>query len=127
MKNYIKKGFLCIAGCLLSILVSGVRIRAEEPFVSVVCENGLSVLIREGEPYYTNAPLYFYISEDSGETAVCEYALSSDGGQSYSDWTTADGFCYTLVPDVSNSENGLWHVKFRKIIFQEEDVSQNEI
>lgn len=95
--------------------------------VSITRADGISVMIKEGEVYDTNAPLTFQIVE-AEEGAVCEYSISGDGGQTYSDWTKMEADGYTLLPDVSNTCRGVWYVRFKKTLSStEESISQNEV
>lgn len=106
------------------LLLSGIpviELRAEEPAISIVREDGISILIKEGELYYTNAPLRFIYHARPEEEAVYEYALSGDDGIHYSEWIPMEEDGYLLVPDLENEVNGIWQIKFRKI---EEDKKE---
>ena len=43
---------------------------------------------------------------------TCQYAISSDGGETYSDWTDLGGNTFTLIPGCV--ADGKYTVKFRK-------------
>ncbi len=114
MEQKRKKGLLFGICFLLLFGIPVLELRAEEPDISVVREDGVSVLIKEGELYYTNAPIRFICHTEPEEEAVCEYALSGDDGKNYSDWVQMEADGYLLVPDLENEAKGIWQIKFRK-------------
>lgn len=125
-----KRKLLMFGICFLLFMgLTAVEAGAKEPVVGIVREDGISVLIREGELYYTNEPLRFFLYKEPEEEAVCEYALSGDDGAHYSDWTQMEANGYTLMPDLSNETQGIWQIKFRKTVTvkKEGSVSQNEV
>ncbi len=128
MKNKRKKGFLFGICFLLFFGLSVFEAKAGEPVVSIVQEDGVSLLIKEGELYYTNAPVRFLLHAEPEEEAICEYALSGDDGANYSDWILMDARGYTLLPDFKNEAEGIWQIKFRKTVtIREDGVSQNKM
>ena len=127
MAFIIRKWFGLFFCCMAFSCISVCTAKAEQLPVNITRADGLSVLIKENELFFTNAPLYFQISAESEQEAVCEYALSSDGGENYSEWTVMEANSYQLNPDFQNEQKGIWNIKFRKTITEEKSVSDNEL
>lgn len=127
MTFMIRKWFGLFFCCMAFLCIPVCTAKAEQLSVNITREDGLSVLIKENELFYTNAPLYFQIAAEAEQEAICEYALSSDGGENYSEWTVMEANSYQLNPDFQNEKKGIWNIKFRKTVTEEKSVSDNEI
>lgn len=125
-----KRKLVMFSICFFLIMfLTAIKTSAKELVVSIVREDGVSVLIKDGELYYTNGPLRFFLYKESGEDTLYEYALSGDDGAHYSEWTQLEGNSYSLIPDLLNEAQGIWQIKFRKTetVIKEESISQNEL
>lgn len=115
----------------LTCIFGETSLRAEELSIGITRGNNISVLIKEGEVYYTNEAITFYIDdymlEGQQHQYQYEYALSSSKGENFSDWIEMEQGKYQLVPDQSNEWSGIWYIKFRRIVQIQESISENEI
>lgn len=108
------KRFIKIIICLTAFLTIGVRTYAKEnngPDIAITTYDGSSVMISDGEVFYSSLPVTFTPDGDGGEDY---YSISIDDGDSFGSYVRVDG-CVTLYPDDETAPDGRWQIKFKNI------------
>ncbi|MCR5000850.1 MAG: hypothetical protein K6A71_03545 [Lachnospiraceae bacterium] len=103
--------------------------------VDIVRDDGVSITPRDNEAICSNSALKYTINQapvpglfkytlksdekNAGQDELlkyqvtCQYSISSDGGESYSEWADLGGNTFTLIPGCV--ADGCYSIKFRKI------------
>ncbi len=108
------KRFIKIIICLTAFLTIGVRTYAKEndgPDIAITTYDGSSVMISDGEVFYSSLPVTFTPDGDGGEDY---YSISIDDGETFGSYVkTDDGV--TLFPDDETAPDGRWQIKFKNV------------
>ncbi len=85
--------------------------QADPMKVSLVRDDGVKALIKEGSVYHCNTGISFYIKDRDCE--YYEYCISGDGGKSFGGYQRLEDGALRLPFNEENRAEGLWHVKLR--------------
>ena len=108
------KRFIKIIICLTAFLTIGVRTYAKEndgPDIAITTYDGSSVMISDGEVFYSSLPVTFTPDGDGGEDY---YSISIDDGETYGSYVKTDEGV-TLFPDDETAPDGRWQIKFKNV------------
>lgn len=103
---------LVICICICVLYASNIRAEEESLEVNITQENGESVLVKSGHPFYTALPVIFSIPCETGDNY---YSISIDEGASFGAYVKAESGSVKLYPDDKTAPDGRWQIRFANV------------